>query len=96
MRPKEEPTVQNATPPNKATDHPTFGEMLMDVLDLGAGLAIVLLPLWLIAVPGFMLVIVPAVLLLLVAALPIAIAGAILTPPYLLVRLLRRRRRGAA
>jgi hypothetical protein len=55
------------------------------------------LPLWLIAVPGLMLLlIVPAVLLLLVAATPVAVAGAILTPPFLLVRFLRRRLRGAA
>lgn len=56
-----------------------------------------MLPLWLIAWPGLMLLlIVPAVTLLLVAATPVAVAGAALTPRCLLVRFLGRRLRGGA
>jgi Flp pilus assembly protein TadB len=72
-------------------------EMLEDVIDLSAGLGILLLPLFITAVPGVILMLVlPAVLLIAAAAVPVAIAGAILAPPYLLVRSVRRRRRRAA
>ena len=47
------------------------------------------LPLWLIAGPRLMVLLIVPVVLLLVAATPVAVAGAILTPPCLLGRRLR-------
>jgi hypothetical protein len=71
---------------------PTVGDMLLEVLDLGGGLAIVLLPLFVLSVPGlFLLFVVPAVLLGAVVAVPVIVVAAIVTPPILLVRALRRR-----
>ena len=76
-----------------ATDRPTFGEMLGEVIDLSSGLAILLLPLYITAIPGIVLLLVlPALLLLAVAAVPVVVAGLVLTPPYLLVRAIRRHR----
>lgn len=74
-------------------DRPTLVEMLEEVLDLSAGLGIVLLPLFLTALPGAILVL-PAVLLLAAAAVPVVIGAAILAPPYLIIRFFRRRLRG--
>jgi hypothetical protein len=72
---------------------PSFAEMLGDVIDLMGGLAVVLLPLWIIAIPGVILVLVlPVVLLVAAAAVPVMLLGALLAPPFLLVRTLRRRR----
>lgn len=67
--------------------------MLGDVIDLMGGLAVVLLPLWIIAIPGVVLCLVlPAVLLLVVAAVPALVVGAVVTPPLLMVRAVRRKR----
>jgi Flp pilus assembly protein TadB len=78
-------------------DGPRVAGMLGEIIDLSAGLGIILLPLFTIAIPGVLLMLVlPAVLLALVAAAPLVIAGALLGPPYLLVRLLRRRHRSRA
>ncbi len=75
------------------TPGPTFGEMLEDGLGLTAGLVTMLLPLFITAVPGVVLLLIaPVVLVLAVAALPVMLAGAILAPPYLIVRAIRRRR----
>ncbi len=72
---------------------PSFAEMLGDVLDLMGGLAVVLLPLWIIAIPGVILFLVlPVVLLLVVAAVPALVVVAIAAPPVLLVRAARRKR----
>jgi hypothetical protein len=75
-------------------DGPTALEMLEDVFNLVASVAILLLPLFILAVPGVILlglVLIP----LAAAAVPVALAGAILALPYLLVRSVRRRlRRG--
>jgi Flp pilus assembly protein TadB len=72
---------------------PSLMEGIGELVDLSAGVGIILLPLFTIAIPGVLLMLVlPALLLALVAAAPVAIAGALLAPPYLLVRLLRRRR----
>jgi Flp pilus assembly protein TadB len=80
---------------NRPDDRPTLGEMLGQVVDLSAGLGILLLPLLATALPGVILMLVlPAVLLVGAAAVPVAIAGALLAPPYLLVRSIRRRLRG--
>jgi Flp pilus assembly protein TadB len=75
------------------SDRPALGEMLEDVLDLSGGAVVVLLPLFMLSVPGFALFgyVVP---LAAVAAL-VAIAGAILAAPFLLVRAVRRRARAA-
>ena len=73
-------------------ERPTFGEMLQEISDLGVGLAIVLLPLFLTAVPGLVLFFVlPAVLLALVLAVPVIVVAAIATPPILIARAVRRR-----
>jgi Flp pilus assembly protein TadB len=74
------------TPPTS----PTFGEMLEELMDLSAGLGVALLPVLLLSVPGIILFVVLPALLLLPLAL---IAAALAVPPYLLARLLGRRRR---
>lgn len=72
---------------------PSFAEMLGDVVDLTGGLAVVLLPLWIIAIPGVILILVlPVVLLLLAAAVPALVLGALIAPPLMLVRAVRRKR----
>lgn len=71
---------------------PSFAEMLGDVVDLMGGLAVVLLPLWVIAIPGVILILIlPAVLLLVAVAVPALVVGAVLAPPILVVRAIRRR-----
>jgi Flp pilus assembly protein TadB len=72
---------------------PTIGEMREQLVDLSAGLGIVMLPLFLIAIPGAILfLILPAALLLVAAAVPAVVVAALAGPPYLLVRAVRRRR----
>jgi hypothetical protein len=94
-------TSTTATPRDDARTpqppHSTFGEMLEELIDLSAGLGVVLLPLLLLAVPGIILfVVLPAILLLALAA-PVAVIGAVIAvPPYLVARWLRRRRRPTA
>ena len=67
--------------------------MLGELLDLGAGLGAILLPLLLLAMPGIILFVVLPVILLLALAAPLALIGALLAaPPYLLARWRRRRR----
>jgi hypothetical protein len=67
--------------------------MAGEVLDLTAGLGILLLPVWLTAVPGIILFLVlPAVLLLAVIAVPAIILAAIVAPPFVLTRFVLRRR----
>jgi Flp pilus assembly protein TadB len=67
--------------------------MLEELLDLSAGVGIVLLPLFMLALPAVILfVLLPAILLLALAA-PVAVIVAVIAgPPYLLARWLRRRR----
>lgn len=74
--------------------HPTFGDLLEELIDLSAGLVVVLLPLFVLSVPAIVLfVLLPGILLLALIA-PVAVIGAVLaTPPYLLVRRRARRRR---
>lgn len=68
--------------------------MIEEVVDVTAGLGILLLPLLATALPGVILFLVlPAVLLLAVAAAPVALFAAVAVPAYLLVRSVRRRRR---
>jgi hypothetical protein len=71
----------------------TPGEMLEQILDVGTGVGILLLPLWLVFVPGIVLLLVLPIVLLLA---PVALAGALLAPPLLLVRWIRRRRQAIA
>jgi hypothetical protein len=70
----------------------TGGEMLEELLDIGTGVGIILLPLWLVFVPGLLLFIVLPIVVLLA---PVALLGALLAPPFLLVRWIRGRRRQA-
>jgi Flp pilus assembly protein TadB len=71
--------------------------MLEELIDLSAGVGVALMPVLLLAVPGIILfVVLPAILLLAVAA-PLAVIGAVIAaPPYLVARLLRRRRQRTA
>jgi Flp pilus assembly protein TadB len=79
---------------DRSDDRPTLGELLGQVVDLSAGLGILLLPLLATALPGVILMLVlPAVLLVGAVAVPVAIAVALLAPPYLLARSVRRRLR---
>lgn len=61
---------------------PTAGEMLEEILDLLAGLGVLLLPISLLAIPGLVLLL-PLALL--------AIPFALLAAPFLLIHALRRR-----
>jgi hypothetical protein len=67
-------------------DGPTIGEMLEEVVGIATGLGVMLLPMLVLAVPALVLLL-PLALL----ALPLMIGGALLVPPYLLVRAVRRR-----
>jgi hypothetical protein len=76
-----------------APDRPTLAEIVEELVDLTAGLGVMLLPLLILAVPGIILFVVLPGLLLLAVAAPVAVLGAvILAPPYLIVRFFRRRR----
>ncbi len=80
------------TAPQPRDTGSTFGDMLWEVTDLAGGVAVVLLPLLLLSVPGLLLFFaLPALLLLVVAAVPVVVAGAIVAPVFLLVRSVRRR-----
>ncbi len=69
----------------------TGRDMLWEVVELLGGLAAMLLPLLLLAVPGLVLFLVlPAALVLLLVALPATLAAAAVGLPYLLVRAVRR------
>jgi ABC-type polysaccharide/polyol phosphate export permease len=79
--------------PNRNAKSPSLLEMLEEVVNLSVGVIIVLLPVLILAVPGaVVLIVLPAILLLAAAAIPVAIVGAIAAPPYLLARMVRRRR----
>jgi hypothetical protein len=73
-------------------DEPTPVQMLDQILDMVAGLSILFLPLFPLAIPGVVvlgLVLIPLAVVGLVAA----VAGGVVASPYLLVRALRRRAR---
>ena len=72
---------------------PTAGGMLEELLDFGTGVGIMLLPLWLVFVPGLLLFVVLPIVALLA---PVVVAGALLAPPFLFVRWIRRRRQAIA
>jgi membrane protein implicated in regulation of membrane protease activity len=81
--------MTNTTPP-----HSTFGDMLEELATVGAGLAVVLLPVLLLAVPGIVLFVALPAILLLALAVPLVLIGALIAaPPYLVARRLRRRGR---
>jgi hypothetical protein len=65
-------------------ENPTAGEMLEEILDLLAGLGVLLLPISLLAVPG---------LVLLLPLLLLAIPFALLAAPIVLILAIRRRPR---
>ena len=71
----------------------TVGEMLEELIDFGTGIGLILLPLWLVFVPGLLLLIVLPIVALLA---PVVLVGALLAPPVLLVRWIRRRRQAIA
>jgi hypothetical protein len=91
------PTSTKATPRDDARtpqpSRPTFGAMLVEVMDLSAGLVVALLPLLALSLPGIVLFALLPAILLLALAVPLAVIGAALAlPPYLVARWLRRRR----
>ena len=65
-------------------ESPTTGEMFAELFDLLTGLGILVLPLFIFAIPGLVLLL-PLALL--------ALPAAVLALPYLLIRALRRRGR---
>jgi hypothetical protein len=72
---------------------PTFpsSDSVAEALDVTAGVGILLLPLLTIALPGvLLLLVVPVAALVLAASVPVLVAGAILVPPYLVVRAVLR------
>jgi Flp pilus assembly protein TadB len=74
-----------------------LSELAGEVLELAAGVVIMLLPLMLLSVPAIVLFVVgPAALLGLIVAAVVLVAGIVLGPPVLLLRALRRRRAGRA
>ena len=71
--------------------------MLEELIDLGVGFGVALLPVLVLAVPGIILFVVLPAILVLAPAAPLAVVGAVVAgPPYLLARWLRRRRRRTA
>jgi hypothetical protein len=65
-----------------------------ELLDLGVGFGIILLPLFATSLAGVILfLIAPVVLVLLVAAIPVVLGAALLAPPYLLGRFIWRHAR---
>jgi hypothetical protein len=77
------------TPEPTRTDEPTVLEMVEDVVDLIGGGVAALLPLFVLCVPGIVLlgiVLVP----LAVLAVPVALVAAVVSAPFLVVRALRR------
>lgn len=66
---------------------PTVSEMFEEVLDVSAGLGVMLLPVLVLAMPGVLLLVVPMIVLL----APLALVGAVLAVPFLPFLLLRRR-----
>jgi hypothetical protein len=79
--------MQTRRPPQE----PSFAEMLGEIVNLSAGFFIAALPFLLAAVPGLALFVVLPALLLAAIALPVAVAGALLAGPFVLVRAVRRR-----
>jgi Flp pilus assembly protein TadB len=78
---------------DRSHETPTLGEILSEVVDQTAGLTVMLLPLLTIALPGvILLLIAPIALLAVAAAIPAVLVGALLAPPWLVVRAIRRRR----
>jgi hypothetical protein len=67
---------------------PSPGEVLEQMLDLGGGAVVVLMPFMLLAIPGVILFV---VLPLIVLAAPAVVVGLLLSPVLLARRLLRRR-----
>ena len=84
--------MQTVPPTPRPEPSQSTGEMLWEIVDLTGGVAVMLLPLFLLAVPGLAaFVILPAIVLLAVAAAPVIVAGAVVVPAYLLIRAVRRR-----
>jgi Flp pilus assembly protein TadB len=79
--------------PPTEDQRPGLLDMLGEVVDLSAGLGIMLLPLLATALPGVLLFFVlPAVLVAALVAVPVALLAAVAVPAGLLVRSVRRRR----
>jgi Flp pilus assembly protein TadB len=77
---------------DRSHETPTPGEIVSEVVDQTAGLTVMLLPLLTIALPGvILLLIAPIVLLAAAAAIPAVLVGALVAPPWLVVRWARRR-----
>jgi hypothetical protein len=72
---------------------PALREQLEEVITLGTGLGVGLLPGILLSVPGIVLFVALPAILLLVVTVPFAVLGAALAAPVVAARRLRRRRR---
>ena len=71
---------------------PSLASLAGEVIDLSTGFGVLTLPLVLTAVPGiFLFLLLPAIALAAVAAIPAMIGGLLLGPPYIVLRLVRRR-----
>jgi len=78
---------------DRTHETPTLGDVLAEIMDQTAGLTVMLLPLLTIALPGvILLLLAPIVLLAAAAAIPAVLVGALLGPPWLVVRMVRRHR----
>jgi Flp pilus assembly protein TadB len=78
---------------DRSQETPTPGEILSEIVDQTDGLTVMLLPLLTIALPGvILLLLAPIALLAAAAAIPALLVGALLGPPWLVVRAIRRRR----
>src|SRR5919206_4283127 len=83
----ETPRPAHRESPAPEAEATTLLGMLAEVLDLSAGLTVMLLPLLTTALPGVVLLLVaPAALLALAVAVPATLTVALCAPPYLLVR----------
>jgi Flp pilus assembly protein TadB len=78
---------------DRTHETPTLGDVLAEIMDQTAGLTVMLLPLLTIALPGvILLLLAPIVLLAAAVAIPAVLVGALLGPPWLVVRMVRRHR----
>lgn len=81
-----------SAPAREPDEQPTLLEVIGEVADMTAGGVAALLPFIVLSMPAFVLFVLFPLML---AAIPALLAGLLLGPPYLVVRMARRWRRGA-
>jgi len=87
------PRDDGARPPQPS--RPTFGEMLEELVTLGTGFGVMLLPALVLVVPSIVLFVALPAILLLALAVPVALVVAVIAVPVVLTRRFMRRRRQA-